>query len=40
MNRRYGIRGRTLVTKFSFRIIKTLDTIGPTPEPNLTIFVN
>ena len=33
-----GIDGRTLVTKSSFRILHTLNTIGPAPEPNLTVL--
>ena len=33
-----GIDGRTLVTKNSFRIIHTLENLGPAPEPNLTIL--
>ena len=33
-----GIDGRTLVTKNSFRILHTLETIGPAPEPNLTVL--
>ena len=33
-----GIDGRTLVTKNSFRIIHTLDTMGTAPEPNLTVL--
>ncbi len=33
-----GIDGRTLVTKNSFRILHTLNTIGPAPEPNLTVL--
>lgn len=32
-----GDDGRTLVTKTSFRILNTLYTLGPAPEPNLTI---
>ena len=30
--------GRTLVTKNSFRILNTLYTLGPSPEPNLTVL--
>lgn len=33
-----GIDGRTLVTKNSFRILHTLSTLGPSPEPNLTVL--
>ena len=33
-----GLDGRTLVTKNSFRILNTLYTMGPSPEPNLTIL--
>ena len=33
-----GIDGRTLVTKNSFRILHTLETLGPSPEPNLTVL--
>ncbi|MEG2195336.1 MAG: pyruvate formate lyase family protein, partial [Terrisporobacter sp.] len=33
-----GTDGRTLVTKNSFRVLNTLYTIGPSPEPNLTVL--
>ncbi|MBR3791923.1 MAG: formate acetyltransferase, partial [Clostridia bacterium] len=33
-----GVDGRTLVTKNSFRVLNTLYTLGPAPEPNLTIL--
>lgn len=33
-----GVDGRTLVTKNSFRMLNTLYTMGPSPEPNLTIL--
>lgn len=33
-----GVDGRTLVTKNSFRVLNTLYTIGPSPEPNLTVL--
>ena len=33
-----GEDGRTLVSKSSFRILNTLYTLGPSPEPNLTIL--
>ncbi len=33
-----GEDGRTLVTKNSFRMLNTLYTLGPSPEPNLTIL--
>ena len=33
-----GVDGRTLVTKNSFRILHTLETLGSAPEPNLTVL--
>lgn len=33
-----GIDGRTLVTRSSFRILNTLNNLGPAPEPNLTVL--
>ncbi len=33
-----GIDGRTLVTKNSFRMLHTLNTLAPAPEPNLTVL--
>ena len=33
-----GEDGRTLVTKTSFRMLNTLYTLGPSPEPNLTVL--
>lgn len=34
----FGVDGRTLVTKTSFRLLNTLVNLGPAPEPNITIF--
>ena len=33
-----GEDGRTLVTRNSFRVLNTLYTLGPAPEPNLTVL--
>jgi formate C-acetyltransferase len=33
-----GVDGRTLVTKSTFRFLNTLYTMGPSPEPNMTIL--
>ncbi|KGE19804.1 formate C-acetyltransferase [Paenibacillus wynnii] len=33
-----GLDGRPLVTKTTFRFLHTLETLGPSPEPNLTIL--
>jgi len=33
-----GLDGRPLVTRSSFRVVQTLQNLGPAPEPNLTIL--
>ncbi|HBH64543.1 MAG TPA: bifunctional pyruvate/2-ketobutyrate formate lyase, partial [Erwinia persicina] len=33
-----GVDGRTMVTKNTFRFLNTLYTMGPSPEPNMTIL--
>lgn len=33
-----GMDGRTLVTKSDFRFLRTLENMGPAPEPNITVL--
>ena len=34
----WGLNGKTLVTKNSFRFLTHFNTLGPSPEPNLTVL--